>query len=209
MNNDYALKKKKIRKSIKLQMQNKVVFIFFLSILFLISSCLTIDYKKYVFEINSNNSGTITILYANICNTNDSSLQQMTDIEAYEELVSDVFLSDIIRGESEETNLKSKRLFEKDGQLWGEIVLEFDSLSQIGFFQYNKKSPYMFEISNIYEYDSLISTNGKIVIMNPVENQGHIVFWDKKTKKMELTVKSLFANDATSSSLLPLWLERQ
>lgn len=168
----------------------------------MLSGCLTVDYKIYFIDLNRDKTGTITIHYANICNTNDSvNIKQMTDEEACSELFDTNFHKSIQVYEFQDLKMKSKRLFEKEAQLWGEIVFEFDSLSQIGLFQYDKKSPYVFLHENLYEFASLMATNGKLVDLH----FGRMIFWDKKTKHFEIKIKTLFANDETSSSLLYLW----
>ena len=92
--------------------------------------------------------------------------------------------------------VRSKRLFEEDGVLCGEVIIDFDKLSAVGLYQYDNKSPYMFNVGTFLDSETYLKSNGEFGgdIMP-------VVFWPKSLKTFSLTT---FINepDETTISLL-------
>ena len=90
------------------------------------------------------------------------------------------------------TNIE-KRLYVKDNQLWGEVIMEFDDLQSVHLYQHDKKGPYMFCVNTAEDTESYGESNG--------EFGGYympVVFWPSKTKELGLTT---IISDVTESTL--------
>ena len=176
----------------------KTAQIFRLSLLGIITliftSCLTVEKKEYTFELTGENSGKMTIRYINIMSVMDDgkdvTAQDFTEI-----------LDKYINGDQIEqdfpgaTNIKT-RLFEQNGQLCGEVTLDFPSLSAARLYQYDKNSPLMMCISAAYDSETYVSSNG-----NYGNDYMPVVFWPSGSRKLTVTT-SVSAPDETSLSLV-------
>lgn len=147
---------------------------------FFISSCLTVEQKKYVFEFTGTNSGTLTITYVNLFSQMDDSLD--ISEEDFDELI-----EDYINGTSIEddyplaTNIK-KRLYEENGKLNGEVTMDFTSLDAVRLYQFDKKSPITFNVGQSIDSESLESSNGTL----GNKDYMNVIFWSKKAKRLEV-----------------------
>jgi hypothetical protein len=166
-----------------------------LSVIALIfSSCLTVEKKEYTFEFTGENSGRMIIKYINIISVmdegNDVSAEDFAGI-----------LERYIDGDQIEqdfpgsTNIKT-RLYEENGQLCGEVTLDFPSLSAARLYQYDKNSPLMMCISAAYDSETYVSSNGSFG-----NDYMPVVFWPAGTKKLTVAT-SVSAPDETSMSLV-------
>jgi len=122
-----------------------------------LSSCLTVEKKQYTFELTGKDSGKLTIKYINIMSNVDSA--GVTEIKDFQEL-----LDTYVKGTKiEETypNAKnfSKRLFEENGVLCGEVSMDFPDLTAARLYQLDKKSPYMFYASSV-DGETYLESNG-------------------------------------------------
>ncbi len=166
--------------------------------LFVLSGCLTAQYKEYKFHFDGSNKGTLTITYRNIF----SQISEDEDPDSvmasdFAELLTDYLSGDEIEKDFPGVKVKSKRLFEENYQLCGEIVLEFNDPSEVHLFKYDKKSPWMFAIPSD---ESFYDSNGD----KPAEYLD-VVFWNKKVKDdFELTT-SISDMEDTDKSLLSTW----
>jgi len=168
-----------------------------LTVLFL-SGCLTCEKKEYTFDFTGKDSGTLTIKYINLMSTMDDTVDNSD--EDFSSLMIDYYEGTEIENEFPEATLISKRLFEENGVLCGEIVLEFTGFSMAHLYQHNGKGPLMYCLS-CYSIDSeyYSESNG--------EYGGDImpvVFWDPGLKKLELKT-DVTAPDETTLSLLDRW----
>lgn len=174
--------------------------ILFLVITFLLSSCLTCETKEYTFKFTGKNSGNLTIKYNNIMSKNDS--KTLSNLEAlnedYEVLINKYIKGDEVEKAYPNAKIVSKRIFEENGKLCGEIVFEFVSIDQVLLFQINEKSPYMFQSFDSYS-ETITSTNG-----NVGPNYFNVVYWDSKMNTLMLKT-SVDTPDATTTSLLAKW----
>ena len=99
--------------------------------------------------------------------------------------------------EAPKVSYVSHQLMVRDNQLDGEVVVTFESLSDLGIYQHDKKSPFM------WCGDGLVSTNGQLV---KVPNKCAV--WDRKADTLELT---LAPEESTElwTSLLPTYQAHQ
>lgn len=181
----------------------KLVFIF-IGIAIFLSSCLTCEYKEYKFDLTEKGKGRLTVKFVNIISKFDSEEmskeEQMT--KDYEELTTTYMTGDEMEKKFPNAKLVSKRLFEENNQLCGEVIYEFDDISKINIYQYDKKSPYMYSFSALSS-EAFHKSNGK---------QGPeyfpVIIWDKDEKELKLTTK-VNEPDEKCSSLLTMWKSKK
>ena len=179
-------------------MKKRYLASFVILLTFVLSSCLTAQYKEYKFEMTGKSSGQLTITYKNIiCLRYDDDISVQEEAEQdYAELVSDYMEGTMIEDDFPNAKMKSKRLFEENNQLCGEIVFEFDNIEDINLYKYNKKAPFMFHLPSDEEY---FDSNGE-----KAPEFIQLVTWDKKSKLLELTA-IVNEPDEESISLLEVW----
>jgi hypothetical protein len=163
----------------------------------LITGCLTVEKKEYTFEMKDNDSGTLTIKFINILSMKDDT----ADISAidFEELTTSYIEGDQVETDYENAVVRSKRLFEENGVLCGEVIIDFLDLKSVGLFQYDAKSPYMFNVSSFLESETFLTANG--------DYGGDImpvVFWPKSLETLTLTTY-ITSPDESTVSLLSLY----
>ncbi len=172
--------------------------IFYLSGLLILiatlSSCLTVEKKEYTFELKDNNTGTLTIKYINIM----SMIEDTADVsqQDFDELIASYIEGNEIELEYQNAQVRSKRLFEEDGQLCGEVIIDFNDLASVGLFQYDGKSPFMFNVGSFLDSETFLSSNGDFGgdIMP-------VVFWSRSTKSLKLTTYVTDPDETTFSLL--------
>ncbi|GAB4310909.1 MAG: hypothetical protein Kow00127_00690 [Bacteroidales bacterium] len=169
--------------------------ILMLASVFLLTGCLTTEKKEYRFELSENGSGTLTIKYINIMSMMEDSV--MVADQDFESLVQDYINGDELDMEFENAQIRSKRLFEENGVLCGEVVIDFQDLKSIGLYQYDSKSPYMFHIGAVLSGETYLGSNGEFGGDNMP-----VVFWPRNEKVLELTTY-ITAPDESTVSLLP------
>ncbi len=175
-------------------MKKSIIILFSFTILFGLTSCLTVEKKIYTFELKDSNSGTLTIKFINILSMMDDS----TDISSsdFDELKSKYIDGNQIAQDYENAVVRSKRLFEEDGTLCGEVIIDFNDLKSVGLFQYDSKSPYMFNVSSFLESETYLNSNGEFG-----GDVMPVVFWSKSLKTLNLTTY-VTTPDETTVSLL-------
>ena len=177
---------------------------FLLGIVFLLSSCLTCEYKEYKFELSGKGKSKLTIKFVNIMSKYDS--EEITKDEQitkdYEELTNTYIIGDEMEKKYPNAKLISKRLFEENNQLCGEAVYEFDDISQANIYQYDKKSPYMYYLGSLSS-ETFYKSNGK---QGP--DYFPAVVWDKSKKELTLTTK-VNEQDEKCTSLLYKWKSKK
>lgn len=158
------------------------------------SSCLTVEKKEYSFELTGENSGRMTIRYINIISVKDEGkdVSQEDFADILERYIDGDQIEQDFPGS---TNIKT-RLYEANGQLCGEVTLDFPSLSAARLYQYDKNSPLMMCITAAYDSETYLSSNGSFG-----NDFMPVVFWPVGTKKLTV-VTSVSAPDETSMSLL-------
>jgi hypothetical protein len=156
------------------------------------TSCLTIEKKIYTFEMKDNNSGTLTIKYINIISIRDDN----TDVSEadFEELISGYINGDMIENDYQGAVVRSKRLFEENGMLCGEVVIDFTDLASVGLYQYDSKSPFMFNIGSFFDSESYLSSNGEYG-----GEKMPVIFWPRNLKTLTLTTLTTTPDESTVS----------
>lgn len=169
--------------------------VFFLLIVFsalLLTGCLTVEKKEYTFELKGNHSGTLTIKFINIMSMKDDT----ADISEsdFNELISEYIEGNEIDKDYEDAIVRSKRLFVEDDVLCGEVIIDFEHLSQVGLFQYESKGPYMFNVGSFLDSETYIDSNGDFggEVMP-------VVFWPKSENTLRLTTHITDPDETTVS----------
>ena len=163
----------------------------------LLSSCLTAQYKEYKFEFDGKTSGTLTVTHRNIYSTryDDEMTVEEEMEEDYQEIMDDYINGTTIEDDYPNAKVVSKKMFEENHELCGEIVLKFDAIEDVNLYKYSKKAPYMFYLDDDY-FDS----NGE---KGP--EYMPVVIWDKKAKVLEVTVELDTPDEEETISLLNVW----
>ncbi len=184
------------------KLNNPVLILFVLS--FMLLGCLTVEKKIYTFEFTGKKSGKLTIKYVNLMSVEgyvepeteaETEEYEDTALRDFEDLV-ETYLkgSKIEESYPYATNIQ-KRLFEEDGKLCGEITMEFNNLEAVRLYQFNKKSPIMFSISNTLDGEIYESSNG--ILGN--QDFMNVVFWEPKTKVLQVTTSVTIPDDLSVS----------
>jgi hypothetical protein len=160
-----------------------------------LSSCLTCEKKEYTFEFTGKDSGRLTIKYINIMSTMDDTVD--VSEEDFSSLISDYYEGTEIENEFPNAVVVSKRLFEENGVLCAEIVMDFADLATGHLYQHKGKGPIMYCLS-CYSIDSeyFSESNG--------EYGGDVmpvVFWENNLKKLDLTTDVTYPDETTLSLL--------
>ena len=165
-----------------------------MTVLFL-SGCLTCEKKEYTFELKGDNSGRLTIKYINIMSIMDDSLDISS--EDFESLLNDYYDGEELQNTFPDATVLSKRLFEEDGVLCGEVIYEFAALDAAKLYQFKGKGPFMYCLGcSSLDTEYFSGSNG--------EYGGDvmpIVFWEQGTKKLQLTTDVTYPDETTISLL--------
>lgn len=161
---------------------------------FILSSCLTVEKKTYTYEITGKGTGKLTVKYYNIMSIVDSA--GVTEPEDFADLVDNYVNGDRINSSYPEATNLTKRIFEEDGVLCGEITMDFPTLAAGRLFQMDGKGPYTFYVSSI-DGESYIESNGTYG-----GDVCPVVMWPKNAKKMIITTSVSRPSDDSYVSLL-------
>lgn len=171
-----------------------------LILLFTLSGCLTCETKTYSFQFTGKGKGRLTMTYHNIFSKSteeDMSAEDELAID-FDELIFDYMNGDKLLEAYPDAKVISRRLFESNGKLNGEVVYEFSDISQVHLFQTHAKGPYMY-LLNSFSFETATWSNGKI---GP--QYFNAIYWPSKLKKLEFTT-SVDSFDSSGTSLLTLW----
>jgi hypothetical protein len=115
--------------------------------------------------------------------------------EDFSSLMIDYYEGSEIENEFPEATLVSKKLFEEDDVLCGEIVLEFPTLSAAHLYQHKGIGPLMYCLS-CYSIDSeyFSESNGEFG-----GDVMPVIFWEEGTKKLELKTDVTVPDETTVS----------
>lgn len=139
-------------------------------------------------------TGTMTIQYINVLSMMDDTAD--ISITDFDELIANYIEGDQIEQDYPDAIIRSKRLYEDGGVLCAEVIIDFNNLQSVGLYQYDAKSPYMFNIGSFLESETYLNSNG--------EYGGDVmpvVFWPKSLKSFNLTTY-VTSPDETTISLL-------
>lgn len=160
----------------------------------ILTGCLTVEKKQYTFEFTGKNSGKLTIKYINIMSNVDSA--GYTEIVDFDDLVTNYLNGTKIEESYPGATNITKRVFEENGVLCGEVTMEFPNLEAARLYQYDKKSPFMFYASSV-DGETYVESNGVYGGDNlPV------VMWPAKLKKLVVTTSVSKPSDESYVSLL-------
>ncbi len=177
-------------------MKRYSLLILLFSAIVVLSGCLTTQYKEYKFEFKDKTSGTLTITYVNIFSQiyEDENADSVLNAD-FAELAADYLEGSKIEEEFPHAKVVSKRLYEKNYQLYGEVVLEFATPADVNLFQFDKKSPYAYSFTSDETFFDGNGTKPETV---------NAVFFSSKLKTFELTT-SISEPEETDQSLLSTW----
>ena len=97
-----------------------------LTIMVSMAGCLTCERKEYVFKLTGSNSGILTIKYVNIFS---GMIDSAGEIDAdYDELINMWLYGKKLESDFPGATKFRKRIFEENGQLCGEVSMDFDDL---------------------------------------------------------------------------------
>ncbi|MBN2892286.1 MAG: hypothetical protein JXL97_10485 [Bacteroidales bacterium] len=178
-------------------MKRYSLLVLLFSAIIVLSGCLTAQYKVYKFDFKDKTSGTLTITYVNIFSQiyDDEDPDSVLNSD-YSELAADYLMGSEVESAFPNAKVVSKKLYEDNYKLNGELVLEFDDISDVNLFQYDKKAPYQFYIPSDEDY---FDTDGE----KPADYMP-VVFWDKKMRSLEVTT-TISEMEETDRSLLSTW----
>ncbi len=180
-------------------MRRILVFIVLIATLLLaLPSCLTVEKKEYHFEFTGIETGVLTIKYVNIMSVMDDEMDVDKD---FEELIQTYMEGDLLEKEYRFSKLISKRLFEEEGVLCGELKFEFSEITAARLFQYQKGDPIMLSLKGTSFSEEYESSNG-----NYGGEVMPVVFWPAENRNLEVTTK-ITKPDQSSISLLKKFKE--
>jgi len=174
----------------------RLVFFLLISVsfIFIFNSCLTVEKKQYTFKFTGKNAGTLSIKYINIMSIVDSA--GVTEVTDFEDMITN-YLNGRKIEEAYPTavNIK-KNLFEENGKLCAEVTMEFTDLAAARLYQFDKKSPFMFNAASV-DGETYLESNGVYG-----GDFMPVVFWNTKEKTLTVTTSVSQPTDETYVSLL-------
>lgn len=170
------------------------LFFVILALGLITTSCLTVEKKQYTFEFTGKNSGKLTIKYINIMSIVDSA--GYTENIDFNDLLDNYLNGNKINEQYPTAKNITKRLFEENGVLCAEVIMDFPDLESARLYQFDKKSPYMFHASSVdgETYAESNGTYGGDVMP--------VVMFPSKMKKLTVTTNISQPADDTYVSLL-------
>jgi len=167
-------------------------------VLFL-AGCLTVEKKEYSFVLNDETNGTLTIKYINIMSIMDDTID--VSQEDFSELIGSYIEGDALVNEFPNAQISSKRLFEENGVLCGEVVLDFVNIQQVRLYRYNDLGPYMYCVNCSPDAETYELSNGTYG-----GEAMPVIFWEEDLRGLNLTTLVTYP-DETTVSLLGLYKE--
>ena len=163
------------------------------------SSCLTTEKKEYVFKFTGKNSGTLTIRYINLMSASEDSTDRSKG--DFQELVNKYINGDPINKEyPTATNIK-KQIYELNGQLYAEVVMDFPNLEAAKLYQYDPNSPFMLCLTTETNTEHFVESNGVYG-----GTSMPVVLWHKDMKELHVTT-SITQPDQSTHSLTDAYKE--
>lgn len=159
-----------------------------------LSSCLTVEKKQYTFELNGKGAGKLTIKYINIMSNVDSA--GYTEVKDFEELLTSYVIGTKVEDAYPDAKVSGKRLFEENGVLCGEVIVDFPTLEAGRLYQFDSKSPVMFYTSSV-DGETFVESNGTYG-----GEKMPVVMFATKMKTLTITTSISKPSDESYVSLL-------
>lgn len=188
-------------------MKNRIsLILLFLAITVFFSSCLTCEKKDYVYVLNKDGSISLTINFINILSSFSQSEDGATPASVaeadYQELMNDYIKGSKAEGDYGDAVVETKRLYEENGKLNGQLVLKFKNLEDAKLYTIAKEKYLVKEFCTNFN-ETLVKTNGE----SPTSSS--IVVWDANltTLTYSTSVAVVEGNDGLTS-LLSKWKKK-
>ena len=158
--------------------------------LLLMTGCLTVEKKEYSFVLTDKTSGTLTIKYINIMSIMDDTID--VSQEDFAELISNYIEGNAMADEFPSAKIVKKHLFEENGVLCGEVVLDFVEISQVRLYRHNDLGPFMYCVNCSPDAETYESSNGDYggEVMP-------IIFWEEDLKEFNMITSVTFPDETT------------
>jgi hypothetical protein len=147
-----------------------------------LTGCLTVAHKDYFIKLKNGGGGEATIRFLDIQSEADDTLDVSRD--DFEQLIDYYLHGSQIEKENPGFSNVTKRLYEEDSVLIGEISFTFDSLAVVRVFQFDKNSPYMYYVGNPLSAEQLVETNG-----TAGPDWIPLVFWPRETREFHIKTR--------------------
>jgi len=171
--------------------------LFLLAILALLPGCLIVETKEYHITLRDGGTGEARIVFNNIQSETDDTV----DISKpdFDQLI-DLYLhgSQLERDNPGYRDVK-KHLYEKDGELNGDVTFSFDSLAVMRLFRYDPEGPLMYFVGSPLSSEVMVETNGTFG-----RDWMPIVFWPSGTRELYIKTR-VVSQGSYHRSLLALF----
>ncbi len=173
----------------------------------MLSGCLTCEKKDYVYTLNKDGSVNLTITFYNIMSSfsgsedDDTVTPQSTIEDDFNDLMTNYIGGSQPENDYNNAIVESKRLYEDNGKLNGEVKLKFMNLADAGLFASKKHKLIIKDFCSSFS-ETLANTNGQYNGVNP------FVIWDIKASKLTYSTSVSSPYEESNSSLLPRWKNR-
>ncbi len=163
---------------------------------FVLSGCLTSEFKEIRITLNPDGSGKGIITYVDISSEQGDDTVSLAK-EDFESLVADDLEGKSFESANEKLKNVKKRLFVADGKLMGEVTFEFSELAAIGLYKHQNEGPFMF-----YTLADGFLTSGQYAASNGSYggDKMPIVFWPSNTTEFYVKM-ALSAPETPKTSL--------
>lgn len=163
--------------------------------LFLLAGCLTYEGKIFNYQLNKDGTVDLTVTYVGIRSPDPDSLES-----AYKELVDSYLNGDELAAKFPYGKIESKRLFEKEGKLYGEVKVKFQTYADAGIY-YNKSKKIVVMGTEPFQLtmdETIEKSNG----IKPGTVTGLLV-WEEDQRNLIIELTSTGGN--SGESLLETW----
>lgn len=182
------------------------LFALLLVVSVLFTGCLTCEKKDFVYIINKDGSVNLTITYFNIMSNHSESEEEgdspeITLEEDYQDLMSNYLGGTSPENDYANVVVESKRLYEYNGKLNGEVKLKFSNLADAKVFADTKHKIIVKDFCTNFS-ETLESSNGT------TNSEKTLAVWDAKETKLTYTTFVSASESEGNTSLLGLWKKR-
>ncbi|MCU0329890.1 MAG: hypothetical protein MUC47_02805 [Candidatus Kapabacteria bacterium] len=159
----------------------------------MMQSCLIVGKKTYKVVMTGQQTGTCTLTYSNIMSRPEDGKD--VSFKDFATLVTEYLEGDKLEEDFPGATIISKKLFKRDGKLFGEFVFSFDTLATMKMYRYDTQSPLMMYVPS--------SNNQTIDATNGIfgGDDMPVLFWPSTAKDLSFTMTS-DDDDTTQISLV-------